>query len=292
MRISFIGFGEVASAFAPALASRGAEVAAYDVLFDRPDGIEVLRERAGATPVELCALPEALRGAGYVLSTCTTSVAVEAAQRCAAYLKAGQAYVDLNATEPAVKLEVERAIEPSGATFVEGAVLGAVGVTGASTEILLGGPHIREAKRILAGNLGLNAKFYSEQTGKASTFKMLRSVFSKGVEALLIEFLVAGERAGIRADLWREVTELDGEPAIRENRQATGSAVTRLRMRGGKPEMKQFAGVLRQLGIEPTMTSATVAFFERSGSLGLQENFGKTPADMDEVIRFFNARLK
>ena len=35
-------------------------------------------------------------------------------------------------------------------------------------------------------------------------FKMLRSVFSKGMEALLIEFLVAAERAGIRADLWAE----------------------------------------------------------------------------------------
>jgi 3-hydroxyisobutyrate dehydrogenase-like beta-hydroxyacid dehydrogenase len=31
----------------------------------------------------------------------------------------------------------------------------------------------------------------------ASIIKMLRSVFSKGLEALLIEFLVAGERAGM-----------------------------------------------------------------------------------------------
>jgi 3-hydroxyisobutyrate dehydrogenase-like beta-hydroxyacid dehydrogenase len=291
MRISFIGFGEVASAFAPVLASRGAEVAAYDVLFDKPGGLERLRERAGATPVELCALPDALRGTAYVLSTCTTSVAVEAARRCAGYLKAGQTYVDLNATDPAVKLEVERAIAPSGAAFVEGAVLGAVGVTGASTEILLGGAHAREAERILAGELALNAKFYSDEIGKASTFKMLRSVFSKGLEALLIEFLVAGERAGIRADLWREVTELTAnQPFERSASNWVRSHATAHARRHA--EMKQVAGVLRQLGIEPTMTSATVAFFERSGSLGLHEKFAKTPADMDEVIRFFNSRLK
>ena len=120
---------------------------------------------------------------------------------------------------------------------------------------------------------------------------MLRSVFSKGVEALLIEFLVAGERAGIRADLWREVTELTAnQPFEKSASNWVRSHATAHARRHA--EMKQVAGVLRQLGIEPTMTSATVAFFERSGSLGLQENFGKTPADMDEVIRFFNARLK
>ena len=74
-----------------------------------------------------------------------TFVAVAAAQSCAPYLVPEQIYLDLNATDPGVKLDVLRAIEPSGAAFVEGAVLGAVGVTGARTEILLGGSHGRRA---------------------------------------------------------------------------------------------------------------------------------------------------
>jgi hypothetical protein len=57
-------------------------------------------------------------------------------------------------------------------------------------------------------------------------------------------------------------------------------------------EMKQVEDVLRQLGIEPTMTAATVRFFERSGSLGLRDSFRTTPSDMDEVVGFFNSRLK
>ncbi len=289
-RVAFIGFGEVASAFSAAIAARGAAVTAYDVLLDQSGGLDRLNARAAGTNVAFRSLPDVVRGAQYVLSTVTTTVAREAARQCVPNLGAGQSYVDLNATDPAVKLEIERIIAPSGAAFVEGAVLGAVGVTGAKTEILLGGPHGERAARELAGELGLNVRFYSEDIGKASMFKMLRSVFSKGLEALLVEFLVAGERAGIRDDLWREVTELmANHPFEKTAGNWVRSHATAHARR--YHEMKQVANVLRQLGLEPTITAATEAFFQRSGSLGLQERFSTTPATVDEVVRFFNERL-
>jgi 3-hydroxyisobutyrate dehydrogenase-like beta-hydroxyacid dehydrogenase len=290
-RIAFIGFGEVASAFGAALASRGAAIAAYDVLLEQSGGAALLKTRAAGANIDFCSLAQALRGAHYILSTVTTSVAREAARGCVPHLGADQTYVDLNATDPAFKLEIGQIITPSGAAFVEGAVLGAVGVTGAKTEILLGGPHAQRAEQVLAGELGLNVRFYSLEIGKASMFKMLRSVFSKGLEALLIEFLTAGERAGIRDDLWREVTELMANHPFENTAsnwvRSHATAHTRR-----YHEMKQVADVLQQLGLEPKMTAATVAFFERSGSLGLQEKFKVTPPAMGEVVQFFNERLQ
>jgi 3-hydroxyisobutyrate dehydrogenase-like beta-hydroxyacid dehydrogenase len=277
--VAFIGFGEVGSVLGAALAARGAEIRAYDV-----------RTRAPLAGVRLLPLAEALRGASLVLSTVTTSVALEAARQCAPHLAAGQTYVDLNATDPGVKLEIERVVAPTGAAFVEGAILGAIGVSGAKTEILLGGPHARSAEAQLAGPLGLSARFYSETVGQASMFKMLRSVFSKGLEALLIEFLVAGERAGIRDDLWREVTGLMANHPFEKTAgnwvRSHATAHARRRV-----EVQQVAGVLRQLGLEPVMTAATQAFFERSGTLGLERKFHDGPAAMDDVVRFFNERL-
>lgn len=291
MRVAFIGYGEVATALSTALVARDIEVAAYDVLLDQPGGADRLRGRASGMKVDFRPLADALGKATYVLSTVTTSVAQEAAQRCAAHLRAGQTYVDFNATDPALKAEIGRIITPTGAAFVEGAVLGAVGVTGAKTEILLGGPHARRAERDLAGEMGLNARFYSEEIGKASMFKNLRSVFSKGMEALLIEFLTAGERAGIRADLWREVTELfSNHPFEKTASNWVRTHATAHTRRHG--EMKQVASVLRQLGIEPTMTDATVDFFARSGTLGLQDRFTTVPQNLDDVVRFFNERLQ
>jgi len=290
MRLAFIGFGEVASAFAAAFTARGAEVAAHDVLIAQPGGIERLQARAGTTKVAFRSLADALSGASYVLSTVTTSVARDAARQCIPHLGAAQTYVDMNATDPAVKIEIERIVTPSGAAFVEGAVLGAVGVTGAKTEILLGGPHGRRAEREL-GALGLNVRFYSEDIGKASMFKMLRSVFSKGMEALLIEFLVAGERAGIREDLWREVTELFTQhPFEKTASNWVRSHATAHARR--YHEMVQVVGVLRQLGLEPTVTAATESFFRRSSSLGLEREFKATPATMDELVRFLDRRLQ
>lgn len=265
MRIAFVGFGEVATAFSAALAARGAAVAAFDANPER---------------TKARSLAEALQGADYVFSTVTTSVARQAAEQCAGQLRSGQTYVDLNATEPKLKADIGRIVSASGAAFVEGALLGAVGVTGAKTEILLGGPHARRAERELR-DVGLNVRFYSEEIGKASMFKMLRSVFSKGMEALLIEFLAAGERAGIRADLWNEVTTLfasQGFEKVAANWVRTHASAHARRHH----EVQQVAGVLRELGLDPIVTAATESFFARSGRLGLR------PAkDMDEVVRFF-----
>jgi 3-hydroxyisobutyrate dehydrogenase-like beta-hydroxyacid dehydrogenase len=289
MRVAFIGFGEVASAFSGALCTRGAAVAAYDVLLDHAGGPERLAARAGGMAVDFRPLSDAVRDARYVLSTVTTSVAVEAAQRCAPLLTGSHVYVDFNATDPRVKRDIGNVIAPSGAAFVEGAVLGAVGVTRAATEVLLGGPHARQAERDLV-ELGLNVRFYSEEIGKASMFKMIRSVFSKGLEALLIEFLVAGERAGIRGDLWREVVQLMADHPFEKT--ASNWVRSHATAHGRRyHEMKQVAGVLRQLGIEPTMTAATEAFFERSCSLGLREAYPDTPPTMDDIVTFFNERL-
>jgi 3-hydroxyisobutyrate dehydrogenase-like beta-hydroxyacid dehydrogenase len=291
MRVAFIGFGEVASAFSAAIDARGAQVSAYDVLIEQAGGLERVAARAPAAKVEFRALPDALQGAHYILSTVTTSVALAAARQCAPALGPGQVYVDLNATDPDVKLDIERVVAPTGAAFVEAAVLGAVGVTGARTEILLGGPHARLAEAALAGELGLNARFYSETVGQASMFKMLRSVFSKGLEALLIEFLVAGERAGIREDLWREVT---GLMASHPFAQTAGNWVRSHATAHARrhQEVRQVANVLRRLELDPVMTAATEALFERSCGLGLRQRFPETPAAMDDVVRYFNEKLR
>lgn len=291
LRVAFIGFGEVAAAYAAALTRRGVEVRAYDVLLERPEGRESLEARARGTAVRFSALPQTLIDARYVFSTVTTTVAREAAHLCAAHLVPGQTYVDFNATEPSVKGEIARIIAPSGADFVEGAVLGAVGMTGARTEILLGGPHAERAARELADELGLNVRFYSKDIGQASTFKMLRSVFSKGLEALLLEFLVAGERAGLREDLWREVTSLFDANRF-EKVAANWVCSHAVAHERRHHEMADVAGVLRGLGVDPVMTAATQAVFGRSVELGMKNAFATRPERMEDVIRFLEERLQ
>lgn len=289
VKIGFIGYGEVASAFAQALLQGGAEVAAYDVLLEQEGGFEVLARRTCTDGVRFSPLAEVVGGADYVLATVTTHVAKAVAEDCVPLLGPGQVYVDLNSTAPSVKVEVSEIIGESGAEFVEGVILGAVGATGARTEILTGGRKGDEVAGRLSA-LGLNVRYYSPEIGKASMFKMLRSIVSKGLEALLLEMLIAGRRAGIGQDLWRDITEfLTRNPFDRVASNWIQSHALAHERR--YHEMVQVADTLGEIGIEPIMTAATVGFFERSCRLGLTEAFPQKPRSPDEVVEYMEKRI-
>jgi 3-hydroxyisobutyrate dehydrogenase-like beta-hydroxyacid dehydrogenase len=288
--VAFIGFGEVATVFSFVIFKRSQAIRAYDILMDEKDGIEKLNNRSRIKDISFLSLKDALADADLILSTVTTSVAEAAARSCAEHIAPGQAYIDLNATAPSMKCRVAEIIRPTGADFVEASILGAVGVTGSKTRILTGGPKGPETAETLT-NLGLNAEFYSSEIGKASTFKMLRSVFSKGLEVLLLEFLLAGKRAGVKDDLWQEIISLfKGNPfdVLAANWIKTHAIAHERRYF----EMKQVREVVREIGLDPILTMGTEAFFKRSCELGLKDAFPQKPDNVDAVIEFMEKKLQ
>jgi 3-hydroxyisobutyrate dehydrogenase-like beta-hydroxyacid dehydrogenase len=281
-RTGILGFGEAGSAFAGAIAATGGEVHCYDLSWQDDDGSR-LRQLSEENPgIVFCRLSELLASTDIVLSTVTTDAALDAARASLPVLTPEQVYCDLNSTAPRVKLQLAEMFEASDAMFVEGAILGAIGVSGANTKILLGGGEARSLSATLNG-LGLNTEAYSLEIGKASTFKMLRSVFSKGLEALLIEFLAAGRQAGLEDDLWREVTELmaDGRfEAVARNWVCTHAVAHERRFL----EMQQVNEVLEEMPFDAVMSRATSRFFERSTRLDLAGAFAARPAEMNAVV--------
>ena len=103
-------------------------------------------------------------------------------------------------------------------------------------------------------------------------------------------------------------------PARRQARRDTGRPVAgRLRLHGPQSvrsrranwiqthavahqrryqEMQQVLETVRELGLDPLMTAATEAFFERSTSVGLAQAFPEKPASMHAVIEFLEQRLR
>ncbi len=290
VRIGFLGFGEVAATLAEPLVRRGAQVLAYDILLERDGGREILQKRLEAEGVQFCSLRETVLNVGYLLSTVTTQVASQVAQDCVPYLRPGQVYVDLNSTAPSVKVEIAEIIARSGADFVEGAILGAVGATGAKTHILVGGAKGPTVAETLL-QLGLNVTHYSFEIGQASMFKMLRSIFSKGLEALVLEFLIAGKRAGIQQALWDEVVKtMSQHPFDRTCVNWIETHATAYERR--YHEMIQVTEAMREIDIEPVITAGTLAFFKRSLTLGLSDRFAEKPDSMNAVIDFMEQRLR
>ena len=288
--ITFIGFSIVASHFAEALSKNGAQVAAYDILLETPDGLATLQRRTRNTSVTFGSLSGVIPQANYILSTVTSHGAESAAAACVPHLKPGQAYVDLNSTAPETKRAVADRIAPSGADFVEGAILGAVPVTGANTRILIGGPKGQSAADAFA-NLGLHTDFYHPEIGKASTFKILRSIFSKGMETLLLEFLTAGKRAGIQKDLWQDIVDLFTHNAF-EDVAANWICTHAVAHQRRHHEMGEVTTVMRNLDLDPIISASTEAFFQRANTFGFQAAFSESPTDMQAVIDFMEQQLK
>lgn len=278
-RITFVGFGEVASAFSKALRENGAEVAVYDVNLMRCGGRALLEKRVKAPGIEFRPLPDAIRDADLVLSTVRPQTARAAARECAAHLRPGQCFVDFNSTSPAAKVEIAGIIAPSGADFVEGAILGAVGATGASTRALTGGAKGEAVAQALT-KMGLRVSSLDGGMGKVSLFKMLRSSFSKGLEALLLELLVAGRRAGLEKELWQELVDLLAKTPF--ERTASNWIETHPGACARRHhEMTEVVDVLRGLGAEPLMAPATEAFFRRSAA----REFPKSrPSSVSEAL--------
>ncbi len=277
LKIGFIGFGEVASVFSAAMRGRGAEVAAYDL------------EPAKAGPL-LLPLEELMARCDWILSTVTTQAARQVAEICVPLLRRGQIYVDLNSTSPAIKIAIGDTIARSAAGFAEAAILGAVGAEGTAVRILTGGPEGRRAAEQL-NRLGLNATFFSERTGRASLFKMLRSIFSKGLEALLLEMLAAARRAGLEQELWQDVTGfMNRNPfeRVAANWIVTHPAACERRYH----ELRQVNETLRELRLSPLLTLAGEAFFERSRAMDLATMFAEKPASWEAVVERLEQRLR
>jgi len=290
MKFGFIGFGEVGRVFSRALREKGGEIFVYDVLLDQPRRAPLLQEKIRQAGAVAGTLPDVASRSDCLVSVVTTEVAKAAAQLCSKHLKPGQVYLDLNSTSPTVKVNIGRIVEDRGAEFVEGAVLGAVGATGANTRILLGGRKGPETAELLS-RFGLNADFYSSEIGKASMFKMLRSIFSKGLETLLLELLIAGKRAGIEQDLWDDITDfMEKKPfaAIGGNWIQTHAVAYERRYH----EMVQVTETMREIGIEPIMTDATTAFFKRSLALDLDSAFPEKPNSFEAVVAHMEKRLR
>ena len=279
-KIGFIGFGEVGRTFSQEMKARGAEVYFYDIVNKKPESWIV------SLP-----LPDLIGRCDIILSTSSTHVAVEVAQEASGYLTPGKIYVDMNSTSASVKNRIADVIEPSKADFIEGAILSAVGETGPKASILVCGGKA-EAVSSMMNHLGLiNLKYFSPKIGEASQVKMLRSVFSKGIECLLLEMLMAGRQAGVAEYLWKDIVDFmtkNSFERVAENWIRTHPVAFERRYH----EMVQVVETLKEMGVEPLMTEGAKDFFKRSCALGLEKTFKTKPENFWDVPNYMEMELK
>lgn len=261
--ISFIGFGEAATAFATAGGWCG-EAIAYDRKTDDQALADAKRtecQQAGVECADTASL--AVADAPLILSLVTADQALEAARSVALVLAPGAFYCDGNSVAPQTKQSAAALIEKAGGHYVDMAIMSPVYPAQLAAPLLLSGARATVASHMLSALGFTNVRVVGEEVGRASTIKMLRSVIYKGVEALTAECLLACEKAGVT----EEVLGSFG------NDWSSGAnyRIDRMMVHGVRraAEMQEVVLTLEGLGIDPLMTRGTVARQRQIGSLGI-----------------------
>ncbi len=256
LSIAFIGFGEVGQLFGRQLAARpGVTVTAWDILFGQPGSGDSLRRLAMDSGVRAAAsTQDACRGAELVISAVTADSAVAAAAEASHGLASSQVYVDLNSISPATKARVAAEAGRSGAAFVEFAVMAPVADPGIRVPILSGGERAEEVSARLNG-LGMNIKAVSREIGVASASKLCRSIVIKGMEALMVDFTLAAERAGVKgnvlASLEASYPGMDWDALAR-------TMIGRVKQHGVRraAEMREASRMMEEFGLDGSLAEA------------------------------------
>jgi 3-hydroxyisobutyrate dehydrogenase len=276
---AFIGFGEAGSNISQSLRDAGVErIAAYDILFDDPAAAPAMRacaEEIGVTASDTA--QAAIAGADIVFSTVVCKASLPVAEEAARHLRPEQLYLDFNSISPGLKRQVAAAIAASGARFVEASVMSNVPGNGHRVPMLLGGTGGRDFMALVQP-LDFNVEFVEEEVGLASATKMVRSIMMKGMEALYLECMRAAEHYGIEQQVLDSVDEtIAGRTWTQNANRVIPRTVIHASRRAD--EMAQVALTLQEIGMEPTMASATERCLRWCAGLGLKDVYKDGPAD-------------
>jgi 3-hydroxyisobutyrate dehydrogenase-like beta-hydroxyacid dehydrogenase len=255
--VAVFGLGEAGSLVAADLAAAGARVRGYD-----PADV------ADPAGVERCDSPaDAVVGADIVLALVPAADAVTAASQALDAIPDGSVYADLGTGSAELKRRLASLVEPRLA-FVDVGLMTIVPGFGVAVPSLASG---RGAQRYadLMSLLGASVEAISDQPGAAATRKLLRSVVTKGLAALVIEALRGAEAAGEIEWLWGNIVHqltVTDEAFVRRLVEGTGEHHAR-RLH----EMEASRDLLADLGVEPTMTRSTVESLAGVTVLGTPE---------------------
>lgn len=207
-RIAIIGLGEVGRCYAKPLLEAGFELLLCEA---RPS--PAATELASRWNLPLHDKPAAwMASADWVLSCVTGAQALPVVEQVLAYVPAGTGLADLTTASPEVKRRAAYLSKGHSIRYVDTAIMGAISLNWVRTPLLAAGEGADEFKQFMEQAGGRVKLIDGGAAGDAISLKILRSVFTKGMEALCVELLVSAERQGVREKLYEQLSDIDQTP--------------------------------------------------------------------------------
>lgn len=208
MKLAIIGLGEVGRCYAKPLHDAGVELSLCEA---RPSPAAM--DLAGSWGLPLHDSPGAwLRQAEWVLSCVTGAQAVAVTEQAVEHMAEGAGFADLTTASPDAKRRAAGMAAARGVHYVDTAIMGAITLNRVRTPLLAAGRRADEFRRLIEGAGGRVQVIDGGRPGDAISLKILRSVFTKGMEALAVELLMSAEKQGVRAELYEQLRDIDQTP--------------------------------------------------------------------------------
>jgi len=172
----------------------------------------------------------------------------------------GAVYADFNTASPQLKEQIEALAVGHGVSMADVAVLAPVPRAGHRTELLASGSGAPLLVELLEP-FGVPITVIGGPVGEAARLKLLRSVFMKGLAALVVESIGAARAVGAESWLQDQIShELgSGGPEL-VARLIEGTYAHAVRR---EHEVQDALAALEAAGQPADMTRATLAWFER-----------------------------
>ncbi len=206
MKLAIIGCGEVGRLYVAAAAPH------FELVLCDAYPSVAAQELANQLGVELhTSIGPWLADVDRVWACVTGDIAVSLAGQVAAHISPDALYVDLSTANSADKRKSASLLEAQSAGYVDVAIMGAVGLAGVRTNLLAAGTDAASAVADFE-KIGAPVRALEDAgPGDAIALKLLRTVMTKGLEALGVEALVAAESQGVRQELYRVFKDIDSE---------------------------------------------------------------------------------
>ena len=245
MRVAVLGLGEAGSIYAADLPQRGASVVGTDL------------HHAIAPPRVLLApdVPQAVRGADIVLSLVGAGSAASVLDEALPEMRPGSVYADMNTSGPDDKRLLAAVAATRGIPFVDVAIMAPVPRARIDTPLLLSGSGVAQLRPYLE-RLRIPATEVGPEPGAAARLKLLRSVFMKGLAAVVVESVTAAKT--LDAEHWLKeqiAAELGGSGRAAVDHLIEGTVKHAVRR---EAEMVDARELLDSLGAPHPMTDATI----------------------------------
>ena len=154
-------------------------------------------------------------------------------------------------------------------TFVDCCTLCSPSMFGVATPCCSCGPAGEQTANELNA-YGMKIRYMGDSIGQASAFKVIRSIFTKSLEATLVESLACARYYGVEEDIFKSIVEfLTDEPTDETLAMMVRTNMIHSKRRGD--EICEIAEMEKEAGLENTMAEAATKKLYWLADLGLKE---------------------